>query len=393
MSNAAKSTTPVTLKQKLKRKLGREPWLDELESVRAAKRAKAIEDESWLAKSVAAFCLQQVGEGEEADDADEGKWKSYFNRRYLSYKDIENDDESDEAVKASAWKAAKKLLKKEAFAQLDWAKQLSISTSEVDDGGGELRELDASATLYSPFAKTRAVSLHLHMWNKCRAYSCEFNFSLEYVLHGFEAGVKEKPKPLCSTYFMDCPDDGMADESWSPVENVKVAGFTSAAVQRIHSHLLGNADVACTQYDIMHLLLAATGAFDVDHGAIPLEHQLKKATGSLSAAERKAHKPYSVEAAKCEWGQDVLSCAKDKAEEAYEDFQQMNGGGFDDEDEDEDGEEEDEDEDGECAEWKAFWKEMAALEEDPVRVWACAESGSLPWSGKRWARGRDDRFW
>ena len=77
MSNAAKSTTPVTLKQKLKRKLGREPWLDELESVRAAKRAKAIEDESWLAKSVAAFCLQQVGEGEEADDADEGKWKSW----------------------------------------------------------------------------------------------------------------------------------------------------------------------------------------------------------------------------------------------------------------------------------------------------------------------------
>ena len=153
----------ATLREKLKKKLMREPYRDELESVKASKRAKAVEADEWRAKSITAFCLQQDGAGEE--NANEEQWKRYFDQRHMSLKDFEADDEEpDDSVKAAAWKAVNKLLRKDANAEFDWSKQIVIHTYEVDagDGGADPREVDTKATMYSPFAMTRAVSLHMH---------------------------------------------------------------------------------------------------------------------------------------------------------------------------------------------------------------------------------------
>ena len=384
----------MTLKQKLKRKLGRKPWLDELESVRAARRAKAVEDESWQAKSVAAFCLQQVGEGHEADDADEDQWKRYFNERHKPFRDIEASDDCYEKVKAAAWKDVRELLRSEAFSGLDWSKQLNINTDEIEDGGDDLRELTTWVWLYSPFAMTRAVSIHVDYWSKPRAHSCEFHFRLSYILHSYETGVKEKEKRLCSTYLVDCPDDGLGGYSWSPVEEVKLSGFTKAAVRRIYSHLLGDADLPLTHYDLMHLLLAASGAFHVDCGEIPLTYLLKEATGTLSKAEREAHEPYTGEAAMRDWGEQVLDRAKKKAQKAYDDFLDGAGGEGEELNVREDTGEEDKYYANERAEWRAFWTAMEELEADPLSVWDCAEIPccSLPWDGKDWAVPARDRW-
>lgn len=381
----------TTLSEKLKRKLEREPFPDELEAMRARKRAKDAGELSCRAKSVAAFGLQEDG----GESADEDEWRRYWEERSRHWdgSNFEPDyEENAGVVRADAWKKVAKLLRSPPFRELAWKKQLRISTDEVDDGNGDsLRELGTSATLYSPLALPRAVELGLHFWQKPRYSSCEFSFSIDFRLIDFTGAKRPKFKALCSTRFVDCPDDGMEDDTWEDVESV-TNNFSSAAVKHIRSWLLGGADDghSIASYELMELLLSATGLWShlVDSGnALDLRsmYELKAATGRLTAEDRAKHEPYDPTKARTDWGKMVLEKAKEKAEEAEEEIRENC-------ELDEEGDYLSDDEEGQR--WNKFWKEFDALEKEPSEVWALAKQGELPWAGERWARKRQsDGLW